>query len=237
MNDDDASALVDELGRGLPESRPPTSLLTNGRRLRRRRRMLAGSAAVAALLIGGGAATAVGLAVADRPGTTDVAGGSDDEATTAEPCPAVLPQRPDSDGFGSVAPAQANADLPSVQRGWVCKYGVELGEGGGERADVSWHLARSAVALSESDLAGLAGPLSELSPADHIVCNDDLGPRWLLVLADGDDLTGVVVDEFGCQYVRLTDDPARVEPGEGAQPGAFNAPHGLVDRLAAAAAR
>lgn len=39
----------------------------------------------------------------------------------------------------------------------------------------------------------------------------------MLVYATGRDLTGVVVDDFGCGDVRLTDDPFKTPPGDATQ--------------------
>jgi hypothetical protein len=51
------------------------------------------------------------------------------------------------------------------------------------------------------------------------VCTADLGSRLMLVYSHGNDLTGVVVDDFGCGDVRLTDEPFRTVPGEATQAG------------------
>lgn len=67
------------------------------------------------------------------------------------------------------------------------------------------------------------------------MCTADLGTRVMLVYPDGPDLTGVIVDNFGCHDVRLTDDPAHTPPGYGTQRGTvtgiLTAPSELTDLL------
>lgn len=135
-----------------------------------------------------------------------------------EPCPARLP-----DGDAG-APAPGPPDLPAVERAWVCRY--EVG---------SWTLAGEPRAVSSSGLATLEGLLGRLEPAPaDQMCTMDLGPRYLLVLARGGDLTGVLVDAYGCRNVRLTDDPhttpAGTTDGGGLVQGVLTGP-GLLDEL------
>lgn len=56
-------------------------------------------------------------------------------------------------------------------------------------------------------------------------CNTDLGPRWMLVLDQGSRSTAVVVDDFGCEDVRLT---------VGTVSGVLAGPPQLVGQLRAA---
>jgi hypothetical protein len=75
-------------------------------------------------------------------------------------------------------------------------------------------------------------------PARRTYCTDELGPRWLIVTESGGDLTGVAVDGFGCNQVRLTDDPRQTEPGATAQAGYpsgwYLASHDLMAWIASA---
>ena len=64
------------------------------------------------------------------------------------------------------------------------------------------------------DLPDLQDALNDLSLPDFSGgCDDDLGPRWMVVYTHDGDLTGVVVDDYGCREVRLTDNPHITAPG------------------------
>ena len=63
------------------------------------------------------------------------------------------------------------------------------------------------------------------------VCTEELGPRWMLVLSRSGDLTGVVVDGYGCRDVRLTDEPFTTVAGEGAVEGVLTGPADLLPLL------
>ncbi len=77
------------------------------------------------------------------------------------------------------------------------------------------------------------GELDALEPAPvHQMCTADLGPRYVLVLSSGGDLTSVVLDDFGCHTVRVSDDLHETAPGEGDVPGRFSLPTTLVEQLA-----
>ena len=71
------------------------------------------------------------------------------------------------------------------------------------------------------------------------MCTADLGPRFVLVYRHGTDLTGVSVDDYGCNDVRLTDDPFTTVVGEASQGGAvrgvLRAEPELLDELMAIA--
>ncbi|WP_341230034.1 hypothetical protein [Nocardioides salarius] len=76
------------------------------------------------------------------------------------------------------------------------------------------------------DLAPLADALDGLAPLDldtsRRVCTADLGPRFMVVLSNAGDLTGVVMDDFGCHDTRLTADPR-------SRPAGADGPGGAVD--------
>jgi hypothetical protein len=61
-------------------------------------------------------------------------------------------------------------------------------------------------------------------------CNDDLGPRWMVAYSRDGDLTGVVVDDYGCRDIRLTDNPHTTPPGADDQDGTVG---GVLDGEAA----
>ncbi len=74
--------------------------------------------------------------------------------------------------------------------------------------------------MSDADLPTLQAALDDLALADGSrICTDDLGARWMVVLSHEGDLTGVVVDDYGCRDVRLTDNPHLSPPGADDQEG------------------
>jgi hypothetical protein len=74
--------------------------------------------------------------------------------------------------------------------------------------------------LDNNELEAFAAALEELKPpTGAIACTDDLGPRYLVSYVYENDLTGVIIDDYGCQDIRLTDDPYETVPGEASQHG------------------
>lgn len=226
MDEHDIAERVDRLGHALPASRPPIDLVRGIQRRRRRRRTTVVAVAAAAVVVAVGVA---GVAL-DDPGTVtepaealSTAAVDELTATDGEPCPVAMPHEPGSDGlgFGTSEPAPAPPTPPVAERGWVCAYSSELGGAGPDASGdyVHWVRTGSAVGLDPDRLAAATATLSGLVPEDVDACTDDLGPRWLLVTATGDDLTGYAVDDFGCRTIRMTDDPAVHEPGVATQPG------------------
>lgn len=137
-----------------------------------------------------------------------------------KPCPARLPQ----EDARAAEPATGDPELPAFDRAWVCHYAVE-----------TWTLVGETQAVPHDSLAGLESTLGALAPAPaDQMCTMDLGPRFLLVLSDGRDLTGVLVDAYGCREVRVTDDPHTTPAGASDAPGlprgVFTAP-GLLEQL------
>ena len=169
------------------------------------------------------------LASCAQPGTAPGPGGSAGQRTDevaahrGQVCPRRLPEASeDTYGFGTSEPADAAPTLPVPESAWVCQY-VPDDVGPGSDADgtaYGWARRGAPRRIAESRLPDLARHLGELAPAEsERACTADLGPRWMLVYASGTDLTGVVVDDFGCRDVRLTDEPFSTVPGEASQPG------------------
>lgn len=173
----------------------------------------------------------------------DVARDRPDEVTAhdGEVCPGRLPDAGDEHGFGTSEPAGSAPVLETSESAWVCVYdATEVADAGADGASYAWTRRGEAVAVPDSSLADLARHLDELEPApDHRMCTADLGPRWMLVTAVDGDLTGVVVDGFGCRDVRLTDEPFDVVPGDasapGVVPGTLTGPDDLLPALQAIA--
>jgi hypothetical protein len=125
-------------------------------------------------------------------------------------CPAELPIGDDPDGYGFGVEDEAD-ELPSLlspERAWVCRYDL------GARAP-TWKLGGEARELAPSRLDDLTDALDDLTTLPHEYgCDGDLGPRWLVVYEHGGDLTGVVVDDYGCDFVRVTEEPFTAPAGE-----------------------
>lgn len=158
-------------------------------------------------------------------------------------CPRQLPADKDpGHGFGTARPAESAPSLPAPESAWVCQYSpTEAGPGpDGNGTRFAFVRTGGASPVDPARLPALGRGLSQLAPADdHRVCTADLGPRWMLVFSHGTDLTGVVVDGFGCQDVRLTDEPFETVPGDathgGTVRGVLTGPAALLDDIEAAA--
>lgn len=198
------------------------------------------AASLALGLLGGCSDDAADRAL-DRPADAP----DDLAAHDGEVCPGTLPEAGDEHGFGTREPADATPSLAAPESAWVCVYDATDVAGGGtdggtDGASYSWVRRGEATPVPDSSLAALAADLGDLEPAaDHRMCTADLGPRWMLVTAVAGDLTGVVVDGFGCREVRLTDEPFTTVPGEasgsGTVPGVLTGPDGLLPALQAVA--
>jgi len=159
--------------------------------------------------------------------------------TTGGLCPDRLPvgDDPGGHGFGVDQPATAAPDLPDPDGAQLCRYSpTDIGTTSSGGVVMAWDRDGPMLTLGDDELASLEDALHALvPPPDGQACTDDLGPRWLLVLVDGDDLTGVLVDDYGCRAVRLTDEPFSNPPGEASQPGTvpgvLQGPEGLVPAL------
>lgn len=171
-----------------------------------------------------------------------------DELTSHDgaPCPEQLPlgEDPSGHGFGPGEPADAAPSLPAPDKAWVCRYtATETGPGaGGNGVAMRWERDAPPQPVEAALLAALSEPLAGLRPADATrVCTSDLGPRWMLALSHEGDLTGVVIDDYGCRDVRLTDEPFATAPGAPGDPGGsgtvagvLSAPAELLDGVKAA---
>ena len=150
-----------------------------------------------------------------QPNELDDAGG--------RPCPRTLPTEddPSGHGFGTEEPATEKPALLQPDEAWVCRYNpdeVRRASSGG--AVFEWRRAGQPQAVTDADLRDAERALGDLELADGSrLCTLELGPRWMLVYSHDGDLTGVVVDDFGCRDVRLTDDPHTTPPGADRQRG------------------
>jgi hypothetical protein len=164
-------------------------------------------------------------------------------AHSGQACPDQLPlgEDPDGYGFGTGEPADERPSLLTPDEAWVCRYDpTRIGSGpDGDGSTFRWQRDGMPQPVDSPHLAALTKHLDELKPADDArLCTDDLGSRWMLVFTHEGDLTGVVVDDYGCRSIRLTDEPFEVAPGdpgqEGTVPGVLSGPAQLLADLKAA---
>jgi len=140
-----------------------------------------------------------------------------------QPCPKRMPigEDPSGHGFGVEAVADQLPTLLESQEAWVCQYNpfdVDTTSSGG--AVYGWRREGQPQPVAAEDLTDLQDALDGLTPADRGGgCTDDLGPRWMVAYSHDGDLTGVVVDDYGCRDVRLTDNPHTTPPGADNQVG------------------
>jgi hypothetical protein len=158
----------------------------------------------------------------------------------ARPCPQELPvgDDPSGHGFGVDRDADEAPALPGSREVWVCRYDAfDVGTTTQGGTVSGWRRAGRPEPVAAARLPGLAIALGGLTtPADPGgACTADLGPRWLVVQRHDGDLTGVLVDDFGCRDVRLTDDPHVTPPGaedqEGAVSGVLDGGAAILDAL------
>lgn len=137
-------------------------------------------------------------------------------------CPATLPLADqETHGFGSSVAAVEAPQLVVPPEVWQCEYtAVDVAPPGSNGAWIEWTLRGTPSRLESDQVRVLSEAVASLEPptADQL-CNADLGSRFLFAYAVRGDLTGVVVDDFGCRNVQLTDDPFITFPGEATQPG------------------
>lgn len=141
-----------------------------------------------------------------------------------QPCPDELPigDDPSGHGFGVEHVANQLPRLLEPREAWVCRYDNfdrETTSSGG--AVLGWRLAGDAEPVAREDLPALQAALEDLTLPDDPdrACTSGLGPRWMVAYSHDGDLTGVVVDDFGCRDVRLTGTPHTMPPGADDQDG------------------
>ncbi|WP_151523957.1 hypothetical protein [Serinicoccus kebangsaanensis] len=144
-------------------------------------------------------------------------------AADGDPCPAELPtgEDPSGHGFGATSPAEQLPHLLEPEEAWLCRYDFFDRDSDNTNGTVlGWRHSGEPRPVAPEDLPALEAALDDLTlPNPQQGCNADLGPRWMVSYSHEGDLTGVVVDEYGCRTVRLTDDPHSTPPGADDQDG------------------
>ena len=139
------------------------------------------------------------------------------------PCPRELPtgDDPSGHGFGTEEPADERPTLLEPQEAWVCQYNaLDAGTTPSGGTTYGWRLDGQPEPMAAADMPSLQAALDDLAPADRSgSCTADLGPRWMVAYSHDGDLTGVVVDDYGCRDVRLTGSPHETAPGADDQDG------------------
>jgi hypothetical protein len=136
-------------------------------------------------------------------------------------CPHVLPRAPrETYGFGTEASASSGPELKSPREAWVCTYGAkDVSSRGDNGAWYEWVLGE-AHRLDAEELSAFTEAAKGLVPRSASqMCTDELGPRYMVSFVSAEDLTGVVIDGYGCGDVRLTDEPFVTVPGDASQSG------------------
>ena len=160
-------------------------------------------------------------------------------AGEGEACPSELP-RPDEpgNGLGTLEPAASAPSLAAFEAASVCLYDASKSEEStdSETPTYTWRLASSPVEVGKKDLKALNEQLGELVPEKAgRTCSPKVSTRWLLISTGDDEATGVVVDDFGCRAVRLTDAPFETAPGEatreGVVPGVLAGSNDLLNQI------
>lgn len=150
------------------------------------------------------------------------------------PCPRELPtgDDPSGHGFGIEDVADERPALLAPLEAWVCEYTtIEVGTTANGGATYGWRREGRPEPVATTDLPDLRDALDDLAPPDRSrACPADLGPRFMVAFSHDGDLTGVVVDDYGCRDVRLTDDPSTTPPGADNQEGTVG---GVLDGGAA----
>ena len=177
-------------------------------------------------LIAAGALLSIGLAGCGSPSSSAKETVNEIAEHGAGVCPTKLPQATsDTNGFGTSQPAGSTPSLETLDSAWVCVFApVEVGQGVNGDGTVWGWIRQGATNRVPSDrLAAIRSDLGKLTPArPNQICTMELGSRYMLVYAHKNDLTGVVVDDYGCGDVRLTDEPFKTVPGDAGESESFS---------------
>lgn len=139
----------------------------------------------------------------ETPQTQVVAPTDELDSQDGELCPPSL-------AFGSAELATSVPELGEPGTAAVCLYAPVEGE---DAASTTWNRSGDTVEITGDDLTDISDLLGGLEPAEKD-CAGKTGRRWLLSYEDGGDVTGVVLDDFACGQIRVTDAPFTDAPGD-----------------------
>ncbi|WP_062301452.1 hypothetical protein [Demequina subtropica] len=117
-----------------------------------------------------------------------------DDAPGGSASPVATPACPETIEVsrGAYEPAAAAPEIGAFDSAWLCTYGYLE----------DWELLEGPVVIE--DLAAVREIVDGLEPADvSLPCTMELGPELVLTLADGEDLTSLVIDTYGCRWVQV----------------------------------
>lgn len=248
MNEEELKLMVARArdAEGSP-SQPPTGLVDEARTAARRRHRLvtvAASGVVAAVVLTSFAGPRL-LGDETDPVVDHSLSGVDTGELAAHggPCPSALPAPVDDvggHGFGTSTHAEREPRFAAPETAWVCQYSAqEIGQTDSGGTAFEWSLTNTPRRLDDALLSQVTEAMNGLAVdpgSESRSCTADLGPRYALVSSADGDLTGIVVDDYGCQDVRLTDNPFVTAPGDpqegGTVPGVLTGADGLAATLA-----
>lgn len=144
------------------------------------------------------------------------------------PCPDELPyEKGDDESFGTYDHARTSPKLPPITRAWRCQYSSII-TSSDDLPRLLWRLDGPVTEVPETELRSVTDAVEQLTPpvADEIGCTEELGSRILVVVEHAHGRIGIAVDDFSCQFARLSDDPLRVAPGS---PRTTLVPSGTLD--------
>jgi hypothetical protein len=184
-------------------------------------------------------ATLVGGCGSTRVAAEPTVHASEMDAHDGEACPRQLPigEDPSGHGFGMEDEADELPSLLAPEQAWVCRYdAVEAGHTANGGTTFEWVRGARVRDVDESTIRHLESALGRLGLfGGERTCTADLGPRWMIVYAHGGDLTGVVVDDYGCREVRLTSEPFTTPAGtshkDGTVDGTLDGGANLLEQL------
>ena len=139
----------------------------------------------------------------ETPQTQVIAPTDELDSQDGELCPPSL-------ALGSTEPATSVPELSRPGTAAVCLYAPVEGD---DPAATTWNRSGDTVEIAGDDLTEVSDLLASLKPAKQD-CSVKIGRQWLFSYEDDGDVTGVVLDDFACGQIRVTDAPFTDAPGD-----------------------